>query len=186
MVSNIDKEKFEKFISLILEWNRVHNLTGAKSRRDIYLNIEDSYYPYNFITKPKSILDIGSGAGFPAIILAIIYPRVRVVLSEPRNKRASFLKFVALELKLDNVIVVKKRVEEYNSEPFNLITSRAVMSTKRLIDLTSHLRNSDTKYLLYKGDNILNELKEITSMDYDIIDRGKRKYLYIKKVKNDI
>lgn len=176
------KEKFEKFTSILLEWNRVHNLTGAKSIKEIYHNIEDSYYPDSFIKKPKSILDVGSGAGFPAIILAIIYPKTRVVLCEPRNKRASFLKFVAIELELDNVSVVRKRVEDYNSEPFNLITSRAVMNSKKLIDLTSHLRNSDTEYLLYKGDNIFNELKEIKSMDYDIIDRGKRNYLYIKRV----
>ncbi len=176
------EKKLKQFTELLLEWNRVHNLTGAKSRKEIYYNIKDSYYPDSFIKKPKSILDVGSGAGFPAIILAIIYSKTRVVLCEPRNKRASFLKFVALELELDNVSVVRKRVEDYNSEPFNLITSRAVMESKKLIDLTSHLRNSDTEYLLYKGENIFNELKEIKSMDYDIIDRGKRNYLYIKRV----
>ncbi len=179
------KKKFEEFTSILLDWNRIHNLTGAKSRREIYYNIEDSYYPYSFIRDPKSILDVGSGAGFPAIILAIIYPRVRVVLCEPRNKRASFLKFVAMELELDNIEVVKKRVEDYKSSPFNLITSRAVMETKKLIDLTSHLRGSDTEYLLYKGENIFSEIKEIKSMDYDIRKRDKRNYLYIKRVRDD-
>ncbi len=178
----MNNKKFEKFASILLEWNRVHNLTGARSREEIFSNIEDSYYPYSFIQEPKSILDVGSGAGFPGIVLSILYPKAKVVLCEPRNKRASFLKFVAIELELDNVRVVKKRIENYKSSPFNLITSRAVMDTAQLIDLTYHLRDDETKYLLYKGENIFNELKEMKLIDYDIIERGKRNYLYIKKV----
>ncbi|MCK4442162.1 MAG: 16S rRNA (guanine(527)-N(7))-methyltransferase RsmG, partial [Sulfurovaceae bacterium] len=130
--------------------------------------------------------DVGTGAGFPGLILAIAYPNARVVLCEPRNKRASFLKFVAMELELNNINVVKKRVEEYKDKPFELISSRAVTNTKMLLDLTHHLQNSNTKYLFYKGEQIFNELEIIDrTIDYDIITQGKRNYLYIKKVQND-
>jgi len=179
-------EKFDRYSTLLMEWNRVHNLTGAKSRDEIFTNIEDSLYPTKFIDKPSSILDVGSGAGFPGLILGIAYPNARVVLCEPRNKRASFLKFVAMELGLDNISVVKKRVEDYSDSAFELISSRAVTNTKMLLDLTSHLQNSDTKYLFYKGEKLFDELEIIdSSIDYDIITQGKRNYLYIKKVDND-
>jgi len=183
----INSEKFDTFSNLLLEWNRVHNLTGAKNIKDIYKNIEDSLYPTRFIDKPNSILDVGTGAGFPGLILAIAYPDSRVVLCEPRNKRASFLKFASIELSLDNVVVAKKRVEEYRDNPFELISSRAVTNTKMLLKLTNHLRDRDTKYLFYKGENLFNELEDIeVALDYDIISNKKRNYLYIKKVKNDI
>jgi 16S rRNA (guanine527-N7)-methyltransferase len=179
-------EKFDKFCSLLLEWNAIHNLTGAKTRSEIFANIEDSIYPTNFIDEPSSILDVGTGAGFPGLILAIAYPNTKVVLCEPRNKRASFLKFVAIELELNNISVIKKRVEEYSDKPFELISSRAVTNTKILLDLTHHLQNSNTKYLFFKGEKLLDELEIIdTQMDYDIITQGKRNYLYIKEVNND-
>jgi 16S rRNA (guanine527-N7)-methyltransferase len=172
--------KFAQFSNTLLEWNRVHNLTGAKTPQEIYKNIEDSIYPTKFIAKPDSILDIGSGAGFPAIPLAIIYSDIRVVLCEPRNKRASFLKFVSIELGLNNVEVVKRRVENYfDPEPFHLITSRAVTDTKMLLKLTAHLRGEATKYLFYKGENIFNELQNIKSMEYKIVTKDRRNYLYI-------
>ncbi|MCK4441900.1 MAG: 16S rRNA (guanine(527)-N(7))-methyltransferase RsmG [Sulfurovaceae bacterium] len=182
----MNSEKFDKFSTLLMEWNAIHNLTGAKNASEIFANIEDSIYPTKFIDTPSSILDVGTGAGFPGLILAIYYPNARVVLCEPRNKRASFLKFVAIELELNNVNVVKKRVEEYKDTPFELISSRAVTNTKILLDLTYHLQNSDTKYLFYKGEQLFNELEIInTTIDYDIITQGKRNYLYIKKVQHD-
>ena len=183
----MNSEKFDRFIELLLEWNRVHNLTGAKNAKEIEANIEDSLYPTKFIEKPQSILDVGTGAGFPGLILAMAYPDIETILCEPRNKRASFLKFVAMELGLDNIGVAKKRVEDYIHSPFGLISSRAVTNTKMLLELTSHLKDSDTRYLFYKGEQIFNELEDIdSSMNYDIINQGKRNYLYIKKVKDDI
>jgi len=183
----INSEKFDTFSNLLLEWNRVHNLTGAKNKEEIYKNIEDSLYPTRFIDTPNSILDVGTGAGFPGLILSIAYPESRVVLCEPRNKRASFLKFVSMELSLNNISVIKKRVEEYKDNPFELISSRAVTNTKMLLKLTNHLRDKNTKYLFYKGEQIFNELEDIeVALDYDIISNQKRNYLYIKKVKDVI
>ncbi|SFV57004.1 rRNA small subunit 7-methylguanosine (m7G) methyltransferase GidB [hydrothermal vent metagenome] len=182
---SIDKNQIgqlEGFTSLLEEWNQIHNLTGAKTRDKIYKNILDSLYPYVFIQKPNSILDVGTGAGFPGLILAIAYPQCKTVLCEPRNKRASFLKFVAMEIGLENVEVVKKRVEDYNSsEPFELITSRAVTNTKMLLSLTQHLQDDDTRFLFYKGEKVFSELELVNSpIYYDIIEKNQRNYLYIK------
>ncbi len=169
------------FTQLVLEWNKIHNLTGAKSPREVEENIIDSLYPTTFIPTPSSILDVGTGAGFPGLILAIAYPNTPTVLCEPRHKRASFLKYVAMELELSNVTVVKKRVEAYQHEPFGLISSRAVTNTQMLLSLTQHLQNSTTHYLFYKGEQLFDELKDVTrEMDYDIIQKNKRNYLYIK------
>jgi 16S rRNA (guanine527-N7)-methyltransferase len=173
--------KLKKFTTILLEWNKIHNLTGAKTVAEIEENIIDSIYPCDFIEEPNSILDVGTGAGFPGLILAIAYPNTKVVLCEPRKKRASFLKFVAMELELDNVIVIKKRVEDYQDEPFELISSRAVTNTKMLLELTNHLKTSTTRYLFYKGEQVFNEVEDVTSdINYDIIKREKRNYLYIK------
>jgi len=173
--------KLKKFTTILLEWNKIHNLTGAKSIAKIEENIEDSIYPCDFIKEPNSILDVGTGAGFPGLMLAIAYPNAKVVLCEPRKKRASFLKFVAMELELDNVIVIKKRVEDYEDEPFELISSRAVTNTEMLLKLTHHLQTSDTHYLFYKGEKVFNEVEDVTeNINYDIIKRNKRNYLYIK------
>jgi 16S rRNA (guanine527-N7)-methyltransferase len=175
------EEKLEKFTKLLLEWNTIHNLTGAKSAYEVEKNIEDSLYPATFIKKPSSILDVGTGAGFPGMILAIAYEDVRVVLCEPRQKRASFLKYVAMELELSNVEVVKKRVEEYHAEPFGLISSRAVTDTKMLLSLTQHLRNEETEFLFYKGEQVFNELDAVEQqLDFDIFEKNQRNYLYIK------
>jgi len=175
------KKKLERFTELLLEWNKIHNLTGAKTPADVEKNIEDSLFPTTFIEKPSSILDVGTGAGFPGLILAIAYPDVRTVLCEPRKKRASFLKYVAMELELTNVEVVKMRVEDYNSQAFGLISSRAVTNTNMLLDLTAHLQDSGTRFLFYKGEQVFSELESVDkALDYDIIEKNQRNYLYIK------
>lgn len=179
----MNREKFRRFTALLLEWNKIHNLTGAKSPLEVEKNIDDSLYPTTFIDTPTSILDVGTGAGFPGLVLAVAYPNARTVLCEPRKKRASFLKYVAMELELSNVEVVKKRVEDYSAKPFGLISSRAVTDTQMLLKLTKHLQNSETQYLFYKGEHLFSELEAVDfALDYDIIEKNKRNYLYIKKV----
>jgi len=175
------EKRLKQFTELLLEWNKIHNLTGAKTPFEVEKNIEDSMFPTTFIKEPTSILDVGTGAGFPGLILAIAYPHVRTVLCEPRQKRASFLKYVAMELELSNVEVVKKRVEDYDSEPFGLISSRAVTDTKMLLELTQHLQDEKTQFLFYKGEKVFSELELVEQdLDYDIIEKNQRNYLYIK------
>jgi len=173
--------KLENFSSLLHEWNQIHNLTGAKTIDAIYVNIIDSLFPLTFIKKPKTLLDVGTGAGFPGIILAMALPECEVVLAEPLKKRVSFLKYAAIDLELKNVRVEAKRVEFVEHEAFELISSRAVTNTKLLLDLTKEISNSNTEYLFYKGSRVFDEVADVQhQLDYDIVQKNQRNYLYIK------
>jgi len=192
----LDKEKLfidadiilslERFASLLHEWNKIHNLTGAKTIEAIYLNIIDSLYPLNFIKTPKTLLDVGTGAGFPGLVLAIALPKTKVVLAEALKKRISFLKYAKIDLGLKNLEVQGKRVENIEYEAFELISSRAVTNTKLLLDLTHKLSNSSTEYLFYKGSRVFNELEDVQNqLNYDIVQKNQRNYLYIKNEKKE-
>ncbi len=181
ILSNEIIVKLERFASLLHEWNQIHNLTGAKSVEAIYVNIVDSLYPLTFIKKPKTLLDVGTGAGFPGLVLAIALPDTKVVLAEPLKKRVSFLKYAAIELELSNVTVEAKRVESVEHDAFDLISSRAVTNTKLLLDLTSKISDADTEYLFYKGSRVFDEIEDVQhQLRYDIVQKNQRNYLYIK------
>ena len=173
--------KLESFSTTLNEWNKVHNLTGAKNIDKIYQNIIDSLYPLTFISIPKTLLDVGTGAGFPGLVLAIALPQTKVVLSEPLKKRVSFLKYIAVDLELKNLKVEAKRVENISYSPFELISSRAVTNTNLLLSLTEKISDDKTKYLFYKGSRLFDEIKDISyQLNYDIVQKNKRNYLYIK------
>lgn len=181
MLSEGSIEKLEAFSLLLYEWNQIHNLTGAKNISAIYDNIVDSLYPLNFIEIPKTLLDVGTGAGFPGLVLAIALPDTKVVLAEPLKKRVSFLKYAAIDLGLPNVSVEAKRVEKVEHEAFELISSRAVTNTKLLLDLTKEISDSHTQYLFYKGSRVFEEVADVQhQLDYDIVQKNQRNYLYIK------
>jgi len=172
----------ERFAVLLNEWNQIHNLTGAKSMAAIYDNIIDSLYPLTFIKTPKTLLDVGTGAGFPGLVLAIALPQTETVLAEPLKKRVSFLKYAAIDLDLKNVKVEAQRVEYVVHEPFEMISSRAVTNTRLLLDLTSEIANENTEYLFYKGSRVFDEVAQVEGdLSYDIIQKNQRNYLYIKK-----
>lgn len=174
-------QRLEQFAALLHEWNQVHNLTGAKTIVKIYENIVDSLYPLTFIKIPQTLLDVGTGAGFPGLVLGIALPDTKVVLAEPLKKRVSFLKYVSLDLGLKNVKVEAKRVEKVVHEPFEMISSRAVTDTKFLLDLTQNVSDGQTSYLFYKGSRVFDEVEAVQhQLSYDIVQKNQRNYLYIK------
>ena len=173
--------KLENFASLLHEWNQIHNLTGAKTIDAIYVNIVDSLYPLTFIKKPKTLLDVGTGAGFPGLTLAIALPECEVVLAEPLKKRVSFLKYAAIDGELKNVRVEPKRVEFVAHDAFDMISSRAVTNTKLLLDLTKEISDTHTQYLFYKGSRVFDEVADVEhKLEYDIVQKNQRNYLVIK------
>jgi len=174
-------KKLERFAALLHEWNGVHNLTGAKSIEAIYANIVDSLYPLMFIAKPKTLLDVGTGAGFPGLVLAMALPDSEVVLAEPLKKRVAFLKYACIDVGIPNVKVEAKRVEQVVHAPFDLISSRAVTNTALLLDLTQKVSDAHTQYLFYKGSRVFDEIGDVQhQLDYDIVQKHQRNYLYIK------
>jgi 16S rRNA (guanine527-N7)-methyltransferase len=174
-------ERLERFVALLTEWNGTHNLTGARTVEAIWDNIVDALYPLTFVDRPGSLLDVGTGAGFPGLVLAIAWPDMPVVLAEPLGKRAAFLKYAAMELELEHVTVARMRVEQLVHAPFELITSRAVTDTKLLLDLTKKVADSHTQYLFYKGSRASEELAALeTQPNYVIVQHAKRNYVWIK------
>lgn len=177
--SNFQEHK-NSYIEHLLKWNKVHNLTGAKKRSEIEYFIEDALYPLHFLPPVTSLMDIGTGAGFPGMILALALPQTQVTLVEPLTKRASFLQFIKADLGLENVEVVKQRVEQMPPRTFELITSRAVTNTKMLLELSKNHRNSHTKLLFYKGEKVFDELEDVAKgMEHKVIQTHNRHYLLL-------
>lgn len=150
----------QKYKEHLFKWNKIHNLTGAKDENTLNDFIYDSVYPVSFLKHYNNLLDIGTGAGFPGMILAIALPETQVTLVEPLAKRASFLQFIKADLGLKNVKVVKKRVEDMEQEYFELITSRAVTDTKMLLQLSEAFRDKNSVLLFYKGEKVFDEVDE--------------------------
>ena len=173
-------EDCEIFIKLLQQWGKVHNLSGRLLRSDIEENILDSIFPLNFIDKYNSFADIGTGAGYPGLILAMAQKDVKSYLIEPRIKRVSFLNFVKASLKLENLTVICSRVEEVKDLQVDLITSRAVSNTSLLLDITKNIKKENSSYLFYKGSMLESEIEIAKINDYKIVNRKDRNYLYIK------
>jgi len=147
--------KSAKYIALILKWNRVYNLTAARTGTEIAIrHFLDSLSIAPYITR-KNILDFGSGAGFPGIPLAIFLPDYNFTLLESRNKRARFLYQTTLELKLTNVKVVAKRSENFlTDEHFDIIVTRATSGLNDIINNIGHLCGKNTLILAMVGKTV--------------------------------
>lgn len=180
---NVDsqfEERCNTFISLLQKWGKVHNLSGRLSTQDIKENIEDSIFPLKFINSYESFADIGTGAGYPGLILAMANSKVKAYLIEPRQKRVAFLNFVKNSLGLKNVEVLCKRVEEVEELKVDLVTSRAVTNTKLLLDITANISTDKTSFLFYKGSLLESEIEEAKLKNCIIHSRKDRNYLYLK------
>jgi 16S rRNA (guanine527-N7)-methyltransferase len=173
------QQKFEIFTKNLLKWNKTHKLTNYKNEEEIKAQIEDSLYPLNKIKDAKTAIDIGTGAGFPGLILAIAMPQTEWYLVEPLKKRYSFLNYIKTILNLKNVQIVPSRLENANIKPVDLITSRAVMPTKEIIKIAKPYLKENGTILLYKGSNVQ---KEIDGLNVEIINNKNRNYLFIKDV----
>lgn len=172
-------EKAEHYKALLEKWNKIHNLTGAKTSQQIDHFILDAVIPVSFLPPIQKGMDIGTGAGFPGMILALALPQTHFTLVEPLSKRASFLQFVKADLGLDNVEVKACRVEQLPSEPYDFITSRAVTDTEMLLKLSSPFCTEGSLLLFYKGEKVYDEIDE--SLNYEIIEAKNRHYLLIKR-----
>ncbi|MDX4059271.1 16S rRNA (guanine(527)-N(7))-methyltransferase RsmG [Aliarcobacter skirrowii] len=171
----------ETFVQLLKKWGRVHNLSGNLDDQTIYENILDSLYPLNFIEDFKSFADIGTGAGYPGLIIAIAKKDKEAYLIEPRAKRVAFLNIIKATLGLKNLTIFQKRVEELEDLKVDLITSRAVTNTNLLLNLTQNIKKDSSSYLFYKGSMLENELKEAKIKNYKVVCKDDRNYLYIKE-----
>lgn len=171
-------DNISRYKAHLFKWNKVHNLTGVRSEDELDRFIYDALYPISFLPPLKSALDIGTGAGFPGLILAMVLPDTQITLVEPLKKRASFLQFIKADLGLKNIDVQDCRVEELEPFTVDMVTSRAVTDTQLLLKLSRPFMTKETLLLFYKGEKVFKEID--ASLDYEIIQTDKRHYLLIK------
>lgn len=150
------------YITLLIKWNKVHNLTSASDPKTIIIrHILDSLSITNFIMGPN-VLDFGSGAGFPGIPLALALPKYRFVLLDSSKKKTTFLNHVVLSLKIKNVVVENKRIEEFYFAPgFATVATRATDKIEVIIDKTKHLCAKSGQILIMKGKSYETELNSV-------------------------
>ena len=147
-----------RYLSLILKWNRVYNLSAIRDPiESVKKHLLDSLSIIHFV-QPGLLLDVGSGAGLPGIVIAIMKPETKVFVLDSVGKKCRFMQAVKSELALENLIVVNSRVESFKpKKSFSQITSRAFAEVSKTIQLTKHLLEENGRYLLMKGSNIEEE-----------------------------
>ena len=139
-LSDIQQEQFDRYYELLIEWNRVMNLTGITAYEEVNLkHFTDSLtiVRINDMKNVFTLIDIGTGAGFPGIPIKIAFPHIKVVLLDSLNKRIKFLNEVVEKLNLDNVETLHGRAEDYAKkaeyrEQFDMCVSRAVANLSTL------------------------------------------------------
>jgi 16S rRNA (guanine527-N7)-methyltransferase len=140
------------------------NLTGVKERRRMILELFlDSLIPVPYLPSEGRMLDVGSGAGFPAIVIKILLPDLKLQLVEANAKKVSFIKQVIRLLKLSDIEVVNGRIETVGTrlrlDGFNIITARALTNLNQFINWCSQLLSYDGILVYYSGNRVDEDLK---------------------------
>jgi 16S rRNA (guanine527-N7)-methyltransferase len=158
------------YLNLVEKWNRVYNLTAIRERDEmIKLHFLDSLSILKHV-HVKNILDVGSGAGFPGIVLAITKPELKVTVMDSVNKKTTFMQQVKSELSLTNLDVVNSRVEDYQPTTlFEAVTSRAFSSLKNMMSLTQHTLQKKGVWLAMKSKDVREELEAFEKNQYTLI-----------------
>ncbi len=168
----------EKYYNLLIEENNKTNLTRITEKEEVYLkHFYDSLTITKIIdlNKVQTLCDVGTGAGFPGIVLKIFYPNLKVVLIDAREKKVNFLNKVIRELNLKDIEAIHIRAEEYHNK-FDVVTARAVANIEKLLDYTMHLLNKDGELIAMKGDidtELTKEVQDRINKNYKIIDINK-------------
>ena len=152
VVSEQAQQQLLQYLALLQKWNKVYNLTAVRNPQEmVTLHLLDSLSVLPYVKGPR-LLDVGSGAGLPGIVMAICKPELQVTTIDTVQKKAIFMRQVKGELSLENLSVVHARVEEhYPQLPYNQVISRAFSEIALLMDLTRHLIAKGGEWLAMKG-----------------------------------
>ena len=153
--------QLDKFYHLMLEWNEKINLTRITAEKEVYLKHFYDSLTLNKVIDLKNVntlCDVGTGAGFPGVVLKIVFPNLRITLIDSLLKRVNYLNEIIKELKLQDIEAIHSRGEDYKGE-FDVVTSRAVANIEKLVDYTMHLVSKNGVFVAMKG-NIDKELTE--------------------------
>ena len=151
--------KLERYYELLIEWNEKINLTRIVEKEDVYLK-----HFYDSLTLIKaidlnnvdSLCDIGTGAGFPGMVIKIVFPNINITLVDALNKRINFLNEVIKELNLDKIETIHARAEEYgktNRELYDVVVARAVANISTLLEYSIPLVKVNGVFIAMKGTN---------------------------------
>lgn len=158
--------KLVDFMHLLREWNQTHNLTAVDDLQEmlsIHVFDSASIKPY---VKGATLLDVGSGAGLPGMVLAILSPALQVTSVEARNKKAQFQMFAANKLGLKNFTIENVRIEDYQpKEKFAMVTARAFASIEDFIEGSKHTIEKNGRWLAMKGQVPTEELKSLKKLN---------------------
>lgn len=192
--------QLEIYLKFLIEYNSHTNLTAIKEEKDIYLkHFYDSLtlVKSTDISKANNLLDIGSGAGFPGMVIKIFFPNIEVTLIDSNNKKTKFLTELANKLQIQ-VNVINDRVENFaktNLNKFDIVTSRAVANLRVLSEISLPLVKVNGLFVALKGnmDENLEDAKDtIEVMNSKIVNiitfelfnnAGTRNIIVIKKIK---
>ena len=150
--------KFKIYYEYLIEYNKHTNLTSITTKEDVYLK---HFYDSCLLTKTidfnniDTMLDIGCGAGFPGIVIKILFPNIKLTLLDSNNKKTKFCESLSTLLELDNVEIVNKRAEEYiieKREYFDIVSARAVKNLPVLIELSIPYVKQNGYFIAMKSD----------------------------------
>lgn len=193
------EEQFNKYFSLLIETNKVLNLTAITDEDEVLVkHFIDSVLPYNQFNKNSTVVDIGSGAGFPALPLKIIRPDLDIYMVDSLNKRVNFLNNVINSLKFDKIFAIHSRAEDFakkNREKFDYAVARAVAQLNTLVEYLLPLLKIGGKAIIYKSSKLEEEIKnaekaieilggKIEKIEKYTLEDMERNILIIKKIKN--
>ena len=199
-VNDTQLKQLEDYYNLLIEWNNKINLTAITEKDQVYLK---HFYDSLTITKIinlneiDSLCDIGTGAGFPGMVIKILFPNINVILVDSLNKRIEFLKIVKERLKLNKLEIYHDRAEEFahnNIEKFDVVTARAVANLSTLLEYSIPMVKINKYFIPLKSNvdeeiinskNALEKLNSIIEEKIEFllpIENSKRTILKIKKV----
>lgn len=164
-LTNKQVSQFIKFYEMLVEWNKVMNLTGITEYDEVVMkHFVDSLsiVKVNGFDNVTTIIDVGTGAGFPGIPLKIVFPEIKITLLDSLNKRIKFLNAVIDELELENIETIHGRAEDFSKqedyrEQYDLCVSRAVANLATLSEYCLPYVKEDGYFLPYKSGDIKEE-----------------------------
>ena len=194
-------EQFEKYFSMLIQTNKVMNLTAITEEDDVAVkHFLDSALPEKFFPQNATVIDIGSGAGFPALPLKIVRPDLKITMVDSLNKRIGFLNDVIEKLNIEGANAVHSRAEDFakdNREKFDAAVARAVAPLNTLVEYLLPFVKVGGVCIIYKSSKLAEELKnsqkaiEILGSKVEKIEKYyieekelEREILILKKIKN--
>ena len=165
-VTSSEINQLEKYYELLIEWNEKMNLTAITEKEKVYLK---HFYDSLTITKVidlneiDNLCDIGTGAGFPGIVLKIFFPDIEITLIDALNKRVKFLNEVIRKLNLKKIEAKHIRAEDYakqNIEKYDLVTARAVSSMNILLEYSAPLIKINKYFVAMMGEDNSDKAKK--------------------------